>query len=206
DAALVKAEGLATVLAVPVVDVDELIGALNVYSKDPARSFDEEDIEVAHVLAALAAATVLNTRAHALVVEQRELMRALFDELGDGVLVAQPGGTLSGMNRTARELTGLDDADIGRPLADLAATLQLPGAAHPAHAAEGARAARPFAPPARSRQGRPDRRGVVRAEPRGDRAPGRSHEQPRERPPVGVPRRARNAAYGDPALRPLGGG
>ena len=125
DAALVKAEGLATVLAVPVVDGDELIGALNVYSKDPARSFDEEDIEVAHVLAALAAATVLNTRAHALVVEQRELMRALFDELGDGVLVAQPGGTLSGMNRTARELTGLDDADIGRPLADLAATLQL---------------------------------------------------------------------------------
>ncbi|TMF63841.1 MAG: PAS domain S-box protein, partial [Chloroflexi bacterium] len=67
----------------------------------------------------------MNTRAHALVVEQRELMRALFDELGDGVLVAQPGGTLSGMNRTARELTGLDDADIGRPLADLAATLQL---------------------------------------------------------------------------------
>ena len=123
DAALVKAEGLATVLAVPVVDGDELIGALNVYSKDPARSFDEEDIEVAHVLAALAAATVLNTRAHALVVEQRELMRALFDELGDGVLVAQPGGTLSGMNRTARELTGLDDAmvsDIGGTTTDVA--------------------------------------------------------------------------------------
>src|SRR2546428_104872 len=113
DGALVRAEGLATVLAVPIVDGDELIGALSVYAKDPARSFDEADIEAAHVLAALAAASVLNERAHAQVVEQRELLRALFDELGDGVLVAQPGGTLTGLNRTARELIGLTDADLG---------------------------------------------------------------------------------------------
>ena len=129
DAALVRAEGLATVLAVPIVDGDELIGALSVYAKDPARSFDEADIEAAHVLAALAAASVLNTRAHAQVVEQRELLRALFDELGDGVIVAQPGGTLTGLNRTARDLIGLTDADLGLSLTDLAGKFQLRDAA-----------------------------------------------------------------------------
>src|SRR2546428_151765 len=125
DAALVRAEGLATVLAVPIVDGDELIGALSVYAKDPARSFDEADIEAAHVVAALAAASVLNERAHAQVVEQRELLRALFDELGDGVLVAEPGGTLTGLNRTARDLIGLTDADLGLSLTDLARKFQL---------------------------------------------------------------------------------
>src|SRR5438093_1345767 len=43
DAELVRAEGLVRALAVPLVKEGELIGALIIYTKDPTRSFSDED-------------------------------------------------------------------------------------------------------------------------------------------------------------------
>jgi len=125
DPALLKAEGLARALAVPIFDSDELIGALVVYTKHPKRVFDHEDIEVGHILAALAGATVVNTRRHAEVVAQRELVREMLDQLEEGVLIADPDGTLAGANRMARELTGLGPTEIGTPVDELATRFQV---------------------------------------------------------------------------------
>ncbi len=62
DPARFAAEGLATVLAVPVVRDGQMIGALNAYLRDPRASFSEEDIDLAHVLAAQASIAIANAR------------------------------------------------------------------------------------------------------------------------------------------------
>jgi GAF domain-containing protein len=55
------AEGINTVLAVPVVARDEVIGVLRVYTKEP-REFSEEEIEFASALAEVGGLAVANAR------------------------------------------------------------------------------------------------------------------------------------------------
>ena len=74
--ALIRKEGLASVLSVPLTFAGSLIGALHVYTRDPARAFGEEDIEVAHILAGAAAIGVTNSRLYADAVKQQEILRA----------------------------------------------------------------------------------------------------------------------------------
>ena len=80
DRELINAEGLATVLAVPLVFEGELLGALHIYSKNPARSFGAEDIEIAQILAAAAATGITNSRLYAEAIDQRERLRRADDE------------------------------------------------------------------------------------------------------------------------------
>ena len=75
DRALIEREGLAQVLALPLVFNKELLGSLNVYTKDPARRFGEEDIEVGHILSSATSAGIANARLYAEAVDQRELLR-----------------------------------------------------------------------------------------------------------------------------------
>jgi signal transduction histidine kinase len=107
DKNLIRAEGLAKALAVPLFDQGQLIGALTIYTKDPERGFDDEDVEVAHILAAQAAICVTTARLYETAVSQRELQRHLLDSLGDGVLIAWPDGRYEANSR-AREILGVD--------------------------------------------------------------------------------------------------
>ncbi|HET7699245.1 MAG TPA: ATP-binding protein [Candidatus Limnocylindria bacterium] len=119
DATLVRAEGLAKVLAIPLHNDGEFVGSLNAYTKDPTHEFAEEDIDLASVLAAEASVAIANAQLYQEALNQRELERTLLDSLGTAVLVARPPSVVSGLNRAARELTGLDDSAIGRPLDEL---------------------------------------------------------------------------------------
>jgi len=74
DQRLIRAEGLVRVLAVPLAFAGELIGALNVYTKDPAREFDADDIEIAHILASAAAIGITNARLYADAIRQQEML------------------------------------------------------------------------------------------------------------------------------------
>ena len=80
DRELIRAEGLASVLAVPLAFDGELLGSLHIYSKDRARSFDAEDIEIAHVLAAAAATGITDSRLYAEAIDQRERLRRSDEE------------------------------------------------------------------------------------------------------------------------------
>jgi signal transduction histidine kinase len=110
DRKLVKAEGLAKVLSIPLFGVDELIGALGIYTRDRARVFDADDIEVAHILASTIAIGITNARLYAQAVQQRELQQELFDALGDGVLFGWPDGRLEA-NTRALEILGVPRLD-----------------------------------------------------------------------------------------------
>ena len=59
---LIRGEGLAKVLALSVAREGELLGALHIYTRDPARDFDDIDRDLAHVLAAQASVAIANAR------------------------------------------------------------------------------------------------------------------------------------------------
>jgi signal transduction histidine kinase len=60
--ALIRREGLAKVLALSIAREGELMGALHIYSRDPARDFDEIDRDLAHILAAQVSVAIINAR------------------------------------------------------------------------------------------------------------------------------------------------
>jgi signal transduction histidine kinase len=59
---LIRAEGLAKVLALSVAREGELLGALHIYTRDPDRDFDEIDRDLAHILAAQVSIAITNAR------------------------------------------------------------------------------------------------------------------------------------------------
>ena len=73
DHKLIRSEGLAKVLSLPLFTRDELIGTLAVYSKDPTRTFDTNDVEVAQLLAANTAIGITNSRLYAQSVANEDL-------------------------------------------------------------------------------------------------------------------------------------
>lgn len=108
DPALIAREGLARVVAVPLVHEGALIGGINVYTMDPARTFDRIDIEILHILAAQASVAITNARLYAEERTGRRLQESLLESLGDSVVIAFPDGTMR-MNRAARELFGVEE-------------------------------------------------------------------------------------------------
>jgi signal transduction histidine kinase len=59
---LIRAEGLAKVLALSVAREGELMGALHIYTRDRARDFDEIDRDLAQILAAQVSVAIANAR------------------------------------------------------------------------------------------------------------------------------------------------
>jgi signal transduction histidine kinase len=62
NAALIRGEGLAKVLALSVAREGELFGALHIYTRDPERDFDDIDRDLAQILAAQVSVAILNAR------------------------------------------------------------------------------------------------------------------------------------------------
>ncbi len=121
DHALIEAEGLAKFLAIPLLFEDKLIGTLVLYTKDPRRMFEPDDIEVAHLLAATTATGITNSRLYSEALAQQDLHRHLLDALGDGVLIGWPNGRYES-NPRAREILGVGQFDT---LAELRAAVDV---------------------------------------------------------------------------------
>jgi len=121
DHALVEAEGIAKLLSLPLFFEKQLIGAFGIYSKDPKRVFEPDDIEIAHLLAATTAIGITNSRLYAEALAQQDLHRHLLDALGDGVLIGWPNGRYE-TNPRAREILGVGDFGT---LAELRAAVEV---------------------------------------------------------------------------------
>ena len=121
DHALIKAEGLAKLLSIPLFFENKMIGLLAIYTKDPSRSFTPEDIELAHLLAATTAIGITNSRLFAEALAQQDLHRHLLDALGDGVVIGWPNGRYES-NPRAREILGVGQFET---LAELRAAVNV---------------------------------------------------------------------------------
>jgi len=111
DKALVNDEGLAKVLAIPLINDGEFIGSLNAYTRDHATQFNEESIDLAHVLAVEASVAIANAQIYREVVEQRDLQRSMFEAIGEGVYIVYPPGRIGPLNSVAAEFLGIDVGD-----------------------------------------------------------------------------------------------
>src|SRR5438105_7355352 len=117
DHALIEAEGLAKLLSIPLFFQEKLTGVLVVYSKDPNRAFEPDDIELAHLLAATTAIGISNSRLYAEALAQQDLHRHLLEALGDGVLIAWANGRYE-PNPRAREILGVPQFETLAELRD----------------------------------------------------------------------------------------
>jgi two-component system phosphate regulon sensor histidine kinase PhoR len=135
DQKLVAAEGLAKVLAIPLVNDGEFIGSLNAYTRSRAAEFNAESIDLAHVLAVEASVAIANAQMYREAIRQRDLQKSMFDALGEGIVVVDPSGHFAALNDVAAAFLGVDadpaglaaqeissfalrDATTGRPLDD----------------------------------------------------------------------------------------
>ena len=134
--ALIAQEGLAKVLAIPLVNDGEFIGSLNAYMRDVNAQFNDESVDLAHVLAVEASVAIANAQMYREVVAQRDLQRSMFDALGEGVFIVYPPRRIGAINEVAadflelrEERDGLDvvdamrkfeprDAATGEPISD----------------------------------------------------------------------------------------
>src|SRR5437667_2610164 len=117
DHALIRAEGLAKLLSIPLFFQEKLTGVLVVYGNDPKRAFEPDDIELAHLLAATTAIGITNSRLYAEALAQQDLHRHLLEALGDGVLIAWPNGRYEA-NPRAREILGVPQFETLAQLRD----------------------------------------------------------------------------------------
>src|SRR2546423_5867573 len=121
DHALIEAEGFAKLLSIPLFFANALIGSLAIYTKDPKRTFEPDDIEVAHLLAATTATGISNSRLYADAIAQQDLHRHLLDAIGDGVVIGWPNGRYE-INPRGREILGVGPLEA---LADLRAAVDV---------------------------------------------------------------------------------
>ena len=80
DPALIKREGLARVVAMPLVHEGKLIGGINVYTRDEERRFDDIDLDILHILAAQASIAITNARLYEAERHGRRVQESLLAE------------------------------------------------------------------------------------------------------------------------------
>jgi signal transduction histidine kinase len=107
DKALIAEEGLEKVLAIPLVNEGQFIGSLNAYSRDHAYQFNDESVDLAHVLAVEASVAIANAQVHRETVRQRDLQRSIFAAVGEGLMIAYPPGRIGALNDVAAEFLGV---------------------------------------------------------------------------------------------------
>src|SRR5205823_2810657 len=125
DHALIRAEGLAKLLSIPLFFQEKLTGVLVIYTKDPKRTFESDDIEVAHLLAASTAIGITNSRLYAEALAQQDLHRHLLEALGDGVLIGWPNGRYEANPRAREQFLSIVSHELRTPLTPLKALAQL---------------------------------------------------------------------------------
>ncbi|HYK98201.1 MAG TPA: GAF domain-containing sensor histidine kinase [Candidatus Acidoferrales bacterium] len=81
DSAAIKAEGLTKVIAFPLVRRGEFAGAINAYLRGTDRTFPEENLDLAHVLAAEAGIAISNAMMYRELREQRDAEAQLVEDL-----------------------------------------------------------------------------------------------------------------------------
>lgn len=115
---LVESEGLYTVLATPLIIASELIGVLNIYSKEEPRRFEEKEKELATIFANQAAIAIQNARAYEELRRTKGLVGARTSLAWMGMASSTWRHAMEGHALTIREQAQLLRRDLQRSLTD----------------------------------------------------------------------------------------
>jgi PAS domain S-box-containing protein len=106
-------------MVVPLTAGGRTFGALMLVSADPARLYDDEDIDFAMHLARRAAVAIDNARLYR-AAQERAQAALVVEHVGDGVLLVDEEGIVRLWNPAAERITGLAaSAAVDRPAAEI---------------------------------------------------------------------------------------
>jgi len=111
--------GMESAMVVPLTAAGRTFGGLMLVSSNPARLYDEDDLEFAKHLGRRAAVAVDNARLYR-AAEERARAAIVVQHVADGVLLVDQGGIIRLWNPAATQITGLDAAEtVGRRTAEV---------------------------------------------------------------------------------------
>jgi PAS domain S-box-containing protein len=111
--------GMASAMVVPLTAAGRTFGGLMLVSSDPARLYDEDDLEFAKHLGRRAAVAVDNARLYR-AAEERARAAIVVQHVADGVLLVDEDGIIRLWNPAAEQITGLAATDaVGRSAAEV---------------------------------------------------------------------------------------
>jgi PAS domain S-box-containing protein len=110
-----KIAGYRTMLGVPLLRGDELIGILSI-QRTRADPFTPKEIELASTFADQAVIAIENARLFEELRDRQAELRVTFDNMGDGVVMFDAAGRLAAWNRNFQEIIELPETFLaGRP-------------------------------------------------------------------------------------------
>jgi PAS domain S-box-containing protein len=113
--------GMESVMVVPLIAAGRTFGTLMLVSADPARRYDESDLEFAEHLGRRAAVAVDNARLYR-AAEERARAALVVEHVGDGVMLVDRSGVIRLWNPAAEHITGIPaDSAVGQRADELLA-------------------------------------------------------------------------------------
>jgi PAS domain S-box-containing protein len=115
----IVAAGVRSLICVPVISHDQVLGVLNAFSQQPHK-FTDADLHLVSALANQAAAAIENARLFQAVAESHDKLRAILNSSREGVLMFDLAGRVAMANPSLERLLGISRAEIeGQPLTTL---------------------------------------------------------------------------------------
>jgi PAS domain S-box-containing protein len=115
----IVAAGVQSLICVPVISHDQVLGVLNAFSQQPYQ-FTDADVRLVSALANQAAAAIENARLFQAVAESHDKLRAILNSSREGVLMFDLAGHVVMANPALERLLGISRAEIeGQPLTAL---------------------------------------------------------------------------------------
>lgn len=108
-----KISKIRSVMAVPMKIKGRVTGVLNVTYSEP-HQFTEDEIATLQVIAAPAAYAIQNASLFEKIQEERQKLELVQNSMRDGMTIGKLDGTLTYINKAAKELLGLSDEAVGK--------------------------------------------------------------------------------------------
>jgi GAF domain-containing protein/anti-sigma regulatory factor (Ser/Thr protein kinase) len=112
--------GIVSLLMVPLISKDEVIGLMALDHVEEGRRFTDEQVNLAITIGTHAAMAIENARLHTTIAEERAKLEAIIGGTNDAVIVTDAQNRVLLMNRAAQRAFDVETVpEIGRPLGEV---------------------------------------------------------------------------------------